>query len=207
MEASDRITGLILAGGLAERMGACKALLPLNGVSALETIVLRMREADVAEIVVVTGGHEETITAEANRLGCRSVYNPAYRTGMFSSIRAGVRALCSETEAFFLLPVDTPLVEAATYRALCGALREARGNVDVVYPTFRGERGHPPLIGCALIGPILEWEGAKGLRGFFEAYPNRSLDYATGDRATILDMDTPEDYAALQAYAARERTI
>jgi CTP:molybdopterin cytidylyltransferase MocA len=204
VEANCRVTGLILAGGLASRMGDCKALLPLNGVSALETIVSRMRVAGVGRILVVTGWFEKEITAEALRLGCDPVHNPAFETGMFSGILAGVRALPQDCEAFFLIPVDTPLVKAATYQALWRAFFEVCDDPDVAYPTFRGERGHPPLIGRAMIGPILEWQGEGGLHGLLESYPHRSVDVPTGDRSALLDMDTPDDYAALGRYASSE---
>jgi CTP:molybdopterin cytidylyltransferase MocA len=204
IEANSRVTGLILAGGLASRMGDCKALLPLNGRSALETIVSRMRAAGVGRVLVVTGWYEKKITVEALRLGCDPVHNPAYETGMFSGIVAGVRALPQDCEAFFLLPVDTPLVKAATYRALWCAFYEVCDDPDVAYPTFRGERGHPPLIGRAMIGPILEWQGEGGLHGLLESHPHRSVDVPTGDRSVLLDMDTPEDYALLGRYASSE---
>lgn len=200
-----KIVGLVLAGGLAERMGDCKVLLPLGRRSALERIVTRMRAARVDEILVVTGGHEERIHAETVRLGCRPVYNPAYRSGMFSSILAGVRALPEEAEAFFLLPADTPLVKTATYRALLDVFYGGFGRADVLYPTCRGERGHPPLIGRALVDPILHWSGERGLRGLLETRPCNAQDVPTADRATLLDMDTPEDYSALKRYARNEK--
>ena len=201
---ADRIVGLILAGGLAERMGDCKVLLPVGELSALELIVSRMKASGVERIIVVTGGHEERIQAEAARLGCRPVYNPAYKSGMFSSILAGVRALPDDTEAFLLLPADTPLVKAYTYRSLIFSFYESYGNPDIVYPTFAGMRGHPPVIGRTLFDRILKWQGERGLRGLLEEYPNRSIDVPTADRGTQLDMDTPADYEGLLSYAATE---
>ncbi len=198
------IVGLVMAGGLASRMGECKVLLPVGGKSALEQIATRMREAAVREVVVVTGGYEERIHAEALRLKCRPVYNPAFRSGMFSSVLTGVRALPEETEAFFFLPADTPLIKPFTYRTLIEALCGDDDTPQVVYPTFMGEREHPPLIGRALIDPILRWSGEGGLRGLLESRPHASRDVPTADRGTSLDMDTPGDYAALKTYAEDE---
>lgn len=193
-----------MAGGLASRMGECKILLPLAGKSALEQVVSRMRAAGVEEIIVVTGGYEERIGEEALRLKCRPVHNPAFRDGMFGSVLAGVRALPDKTEAFFFLPADTPLVKTSTYRALAASFR-GPGKMDVVYPTFREARGHPPLIGRSLIGPILRWGGEGGLRGLLECSAPASLDVPTADRGATLDMDTPDDYERLKAYAEAER--
>lgn len=193
-----------MAGGLASRMGECKILLPLAGKSALEQIVTRMRKGGAGEILVVTGGYAERIHDEASRLNCRAVHNPAFRSGMFSSVLTGVAALPADADAFFFLPADTPLIKPSTYRSLIEAYAEARGGVQVVYPTFMGNRTHPPLIARALAEPILAWSGEGGLRGLLESGRVMGMEVATADRGSSLDMDTPADYEALKAYAERE---
>ncbi|MDR1885116.1 MAG: NTP transferase domain-containing protein [Synergistaceae bacterium] len=195
-----RIAGLVLAGGLAERMNRCKVLLPLDGVSALGHITRRMRDSGVGSITVVTGGHEEMVRKEALRLGCSAVFNPAHESGMYSSVISGVKALSDDTLSFLLIPADIPLVKPATYRALIEAFEESSGSPDVVYPTFRGDRGHPVLMGRAMIGPIMNWYGKNGLRGLLADHPHRSVDVPTADRSILLDMDTPGDYEAMQDY-------
>ena len=199
-----RISGLILAAGLSERMGECKALMPMARNSALEVIVTRMRAAGVESITIVTGWHEEAIRREALRLGCDTAFNPAYKTGMFSSVVTGVKALKDSSDAFFLLPVDIPLVKTATYRAMIDAFSEGYGTPEVIYPAFMGERGHPPLIGRELIGPILDWHGRNGLGGLLGERA-RSIDVPTADRAVLLDMDTQNDYKALLLYCMDEK--
>lgn len=197
---------VVLAGGLAERMGECKILLPIGERSALDILTSRMRAAGIGGIVAVTGGHEEKIRPEALRLGLEITHNPAYESGMFSSVLAGIDALPADIDAFFLLPADTPLVKPSTYRALAAAFAGLRASsrIDVLYPTFKGERGHPPLISRDLAGKIKEWSGEGGLRGMFEESWVRWSEVRTADRAVLLDMDTQEDYTALKKYAQNE---
>ncbi|MDR1020572.1 MAG: NTP transferase domain-containing protein [Synergistaceae bacterium] len=199
-----KIAGLVLAAGSAERMGECKALMPLPRDSALEVIVTRMRAAGVSSVTVVTGGYEETVRRESLRLDCDTAFNPAYRSGMFSSVLTGIRAIGDGTDAFFLLPVDVPLVKPPTYRAMIDAFIEGYDAPEVVYPTFSGERGHPPLIGREMTGRILAWGGEGGLRGLL-ALSEKSLDVPTADRAVLLDMDTQDDYRALLSYRMGEK--
>ena len=185
-------------------MGECKALMPLPKYSALEVIVSRMRAAGVSSVAVVTGGYEETVRREALRLDCDTAFNPAYRSGMFSSVLTGIRAIGDGTDAFFVLPVDIPLVKPQTYRAMIDAFTEGHDAPEVVYPTFLGERGHPPLIGREMMGRILAWGGEGGLRALL-AQSEKSLDVPTADRAILLDMDTQEDYRALLTYRMGEK--
>jgi Uncharacterized MobA-related protein len=200
------VAGLVLAGGMARRMGACKVLLPVAGCGALEQLVSRMRAGGVGRIVVVTGGYADRTRAEALRLGCTPAHNPDYETGMFSSVLAGVRALPPDADAFFLIPGDTPLVKPATYRMLIDAFDAPPDDEapDAVHPEFCGERGHPPLIRGELAAKVLSWGGMDGMRGFLEAHAPRRRTVAVADRAVLLDMDTPEDYETLQRYAQTE---
>jgi CTP:molybdopterin cytidylyltransferase MocA len=204
MKLAEGVAGLILAAGMASRMGKFKPLLPVPRASALETAVSRMTCAGVANIMVVTGHNKGRLAKEAKRLGCQPVYNARYKSGMFSSVTEGIRALPPSADAFFLLPADVPLVKTATYKALIDAFCEGCGNPEVVYPTFQGLRGHPPLIGRSLIEPILSWRGEGGLRAFLSNFPHNAAEIPSGDRGTMLDMDTPGDYAKLLAYSERE---
>ncbi len=195
------VAALILAAGYSSRLGALKPLQPLGSSTFLEEAVLRFRGAGVDDIRVVTGHRAEELAPLVSRLGVRAVFNPDYGQGMFASVRAGVRSLESGTPAFFLLPVDIPLVKPHTLMAL----REARNQSGalIVYPCFQGQRGHPPLIssGCVVNLPR---ECPGGLRAFLSRLGAAALDLEVADEAILWDCDTPEDYHRLQAYAARE---
>jgi putative nucleotidyltransferase with HDIG domain len=199
-----KIAGLILAGGLSSRMGECKALMRIKRTSALEVIVTRMKASGVRAITVVTGAYAEAVRKEAVRLGCRVEHNPAFMSGMFSSVIAGVKAFKDRPDAFFTLPVDIPLVKPYTYRSMIDAFGEGYGTPEVVYPFFMGERGHPPLVGREMIDSIIGWDGVGGLHGLLENC-TRSLDVRTADRAILLDMDTRDDYEELLRYNAGEK--
>ena len=198
---SSRVVALILGAGLATRMGECKVLLPLGGKSALEQIADRLRAGGIDEIWVVTGAREPMVRSEAQRLGCSVVYNAAYREGMFSSVFAGVSALPRCADGFLLLPGDTPLIKPETVRTL---LRAFEKNKNLVYPTFLGERGHPPVIGSSLIPSILNWRGDGGLRALLEERDSLAAHVPIPDRGVLLDMDTPEDYRGLEEYLKGE---
>lgn len=196
-----RVVALVLGAGLATRMGECKVLLSLGGKSALEQIAGRLRAGGIDEIWVVTGAREPLVREEAQRLGCSVVHNAAYREGMFSSIFAGVSALPRSADGFLLLPGDIPLVKPETIRTL---LRAFEKNSSLVYPTFLGERGHPPMIASSFIPSILNWRGEGGLRALLEENEALAVNAAVPDRGVLLDMDTHDDYQGLEEYLKYE---
>ena len=196
-----RLGGVVPAAGFSSRMGTCKALLGVGDRCALRRNVDLLRSAGVEEPVVVTGCYREIVEEEALVCGARAVFNEGYEDGMFSSIRKGVEALPYDLDAFFLLPVDIPMVRGATCVALAGVFING---VDIVYPAFRGLRGHPPLIGAALVPEILAWNGEGGLRALLEKHAERSAVVDVPDQGVAMDMDTPDDYRMLNELAARE---
>jgi len=196
-----RVCALILAGGLSSRMAPrFKPLLPLAGRTPLSWLAATFRAAGVTDITVVVGHRAEEAADEAARLGLYTVYNPYFKTGMYSSIKAGLAVLPAEASRFFLTPVDVPLFRPATVRRLLA--RAAEPDVPpALYPTFCGERGHPPLLSTAVIPAALEYDGERGLRCTLENFPFEEIPVADG--CILRDMDRPEDYAALNALAGR----
>jgi CTP:molybdopterin cytidylyltransferase MocA len=182
-------------------MGRFKPLLRLGDRCAIEWAAGAFQAAGVADIRVVTGHEAAALAATLAGTGIATVRNPDYAQGMYSSIRAGIAALSEDIDACFLLPVDIPLVRSATVAALAGRYD---GRAPVVYPAFRGQRGHPPLIGRTLFAEILAFDGEGGLRTVLQRHPAQAVPVP--DQAILFDMDTPEDYRRLDALA-RQRDV
>ncbi|MCE5282260.1 MAG: nucleotidyltransferase family protein [Deltaproteobacteria bacterium] len=185
---------LILGAGRSSRMGASKPLLPLAGQTLIERVVGLFKGVGVGQIVVVLGHEAGQLLPLLGRLGVVPVVNPRYDEGMFTSVQAGVGRLDRDCRAFFLLPVDIPLVGPGTLHALAEAFQKM--GVDVCRPVFQGRYGHPPLIAATLIPAILDFDGAGGLRALLARYRDRTADVAVEDPGILMDLDTREDYEA-----------
>ncbi len=200
MNHGGNMAALILAAGYSSRLGAWKPLQPLGTSTFIEEAVQRFKAAGVDDIRVVTGHRAAELAPLLDRLGVMTIFNPDYDQGMLASVRAGVGSLEPGVAAFFLLPVDIPLVRPGTIQALQQAYHSS--GALIIYPRFQGRRGHPPLISTACVVD-LPAVCKGGLRAFLSRYTVASLDLEVTDQAVLLDCDTPEDYHRLQAYAAR----
>lgn len=185
---------VILAAGLSSRMDGFKPLLHIGEKSLLAHCHDLFSAVAIDEQVVVVGHHLSEIVAEASLLGLAWCENRDYRSGMFSSVRCGVSALSAGIDAFFLLPVDIPLVRAATLTAILAAF--PAHNDTVIFPTFVGRRGHPSLIPASLIPAILLQDGDGRLEGLL--CRQRGIDLAVWDEGILLDVDTPADLDGLR---------
>ncbi len=192
-----RIAAIVLAAGYSSRMGTLKPMLKLGDKTILEQAIRLFRESGVEDVIVVVGHGAEQIVPIVHDCGARAITNEQFERGMFSSVQAGVNVLRPESEAFFVLPVDIPMVRTQTIRDLLGA--HWGGKSKIVVPAFRGKKGHPPLINASYRNEILSYSGEDGLRGFFRKHDRDSERVEVADEMILFDLDTPADYEALVA--------
>lgn len=178
------IEAIILAAGYSSRTTRYKMTLPLGK----KTVVERTMDAmlTVCDWAVVVCGHNREKTAKCLSRYRRAqlVYNPDYELGMFSSVKRGVSEL--ESDTFFIIPGDQPLVQPATLRKML----DAPG--DIINPAFNGKKGHPVLFRNNCRKAILEMPEDGILRDFIHTRETRVID--VDDEGVILDIDTDADY-------------
>lgn len=189
---------IIVSGGFSSRMGSFKPFLQFGDKSAIEIIIDTYKSAEINDIIVVAGYKGDEIADRLRELNVTCVQNQNYAEGMFTSVVKGVKALDTGVSAFFMQPVDIPLVKKHTLAVLQRQYQEsAKG---IVYPDFCGRKGHPPLIDCKYREAILKSNGEGGLKSILAGYAHDSIHVPVADKAVLMDMDTKADYEALLGY-------
>lgn len=90
-EELPNLRAVILAAGLSSRMrGHVKALRPLGDTTMLGAALRAFSRSGVPDVRVVTGHKQSEVAEETLRHNGIPVYNPEYREGMYTSIRAGL---------------------------------------------------------------------------------------------------------------------
>jgi molybdenum cofactor cytidylyltransferase len=192
----DNISAVILAAGDSRRMGRPKLLLPWGKTTVLGQVVTTFSKAGITDIVVVTGGVrdlvEGLVTELAKEFPVRTSYNPDYEHGeMLSSIKAGLKALDSQTHAALFALGDQPQVQVETVRHICTAFLGT--DATLVVPSFENQRGHPWLAVRSLWDEILTLPPSTTPRQFLNAHA-KQVEYITANKSILQDLDTPEDY-------------
>jgi molybdenum cofactor cytidylyltransferase len=188
---SAAISAIVLAAGMATRMGRLKQLLPFRGKILLEHVLDTLRSAGVEEIVVVLGFQADQIRSQVPLDSFKVVLNAAYREGMASSLQAGIAALSPDREAALIMLADQPLVQPGTIHQLMAAYRQAR--LPFTIPVYDGQRGNPVLIDRTVFPDIFQLSGDTGCRKLFPAYREQILEVPVDDPGVLLDIDTQED--------------
>jgi len=192
------VSALVLAAGPSRRMGAPKLALLVDGVPMLRRVVDAAVRSRVRETVVVLGAHQEAYRPLLAGAPVHIVENPDYEHGMSTSIRTGVAALSSESEAVVILVADQPGVSAAVVNRLIDAYVAERKRI--VASAYRGTVGVPVLFDGALYLELLTLEGDAGARSVIETYPQHGIAVPLEDDLWQ-DVDTPEDLARLSGAA------
>jgi len=185
------VAGILLAAGEGSRLGRPKALVELGGQTLAERGIALLRAGGADPVLVVTGAAAVEID------GARAVHNPDWRSGMGSSLAAGLRAL-DETGsgAAVIALADQPLVGAEAVRRLIAAYQ---AGASVAVAAYAGKPRNPVLIAREHWAAVTELAaGDTGARPFLRAHPELVTLVECGDTGSPDDVDTPEDLARVR---------
>ena len=187
----SRVAGVLLAAGEGTRLGTPKALVELGGRRLVDRGADLLRDGGTAPVVVVTGA--VPVTAPDVIL----VPNPDWRTGMGSSLAAGLRALPAECAAAVIALVDQPLIGAGVVRRLVAA---HQAGAELVVAGYHGRPRNPVLLARRhWAGVIAAADGDTGARPYLRANPGLVTLVECADIGAPDDVDTPEDLARVGA--------
>ncbi len=189
-----RYTAIVLAAGFSSRMDEFKPLLHM-GEETITNRVISIFQSNGIEVILVTGWRKDELTAGIKPHDITVVENPDFASGMFSSIQAGVKSLSLSQQAFFIMPVDIPLVRPNTIKRLIDTASEYPERI--IYPVFNGVRGHPPIIPVSLVHDILHWQKEGGLHAVLDSHADMGIDVTVPDEHILLDIDNRQDYLNL----------
>lgn len=189
------VTGVLLAGGRAERMGGRdKGLLPLAGEPLIAHGVRRLRP-QVAELLISANRHQEVYRT----FGCRVVGDDAEI--QFRGPLAGVLAAMEVAETPYLLtaPCDSPLLPPDYAQRMWAALEQQGASVSVAF----GEGCWQPvfaLLSVALRDDLAEWLAMSqgGVGRWLQRFQPARVEFANGP-AMFRNVNTPEELARLEA--------
>jgi molybdenum cofactor cytidylyltransferase len=187
------IASIVLAAGLARRMGRQKLLLDLRGKPVVRWSVEAVLP-HVGDVVVVTGQDDAGLRAALDGLPVRFAVNPRPQAGQGSSIVVGMAALKPWTAAVLIALGDQPRLPEGVIPALLQA-REKTAR-PIVAPVYRGMQGTPVLFSGDVFAELAALAGDAGARAVVQAKSGRVARVEL-DVPMPLDVDTPEDYARL----------
>lgn len=184
--------GLILAAGESSRMGYPKALLLYRGETFLDRLIALFAAHCSAVTVVLGAGAERIRAGIAPTPATQLIVNANYEKGMLTSLKCGLRAVPASAGAVLFTLVDHPAVAPETVRAL------TRGATPLLrIPRHGGRRGHPLLIGRALLPEFLALPDGAAPRDVVHRHLDEAEFLDTDDPGVLADIDDAAAYRTL----------
>jgi len=199
-----KIAAVILAAGRGTRFArGFKLLADCEGAPLVRRVARIALEAELPEIVVVTGHEREAVEAALAGMalcepgGSRSkllrfVFNPYFASGMASSLKAGLAAVSDDADGALILLGDMPRVRPTTLTALVGAFRE-HPQAEAIVPLHGGRRGNPALLAKAMFPRIAQLEADEGARRLLQGA--QIVERPVDDAGVLFDVDSRDDLA------------
>ncbi len=189
------ITGVILAGGRATRMGGQdKGLVLLNGKCMVEYVIAALRP-QVGELLISANRNHEQYAV----LGDCPVLADTF--GYYDGPLAGMATALAKAQTDYVLfvPCDSPLLSPQMAERLYISLIGADADVSVADD---GNRMHPvfSLMRRGLLANLLVFlkTGERSLHRFFAQHSLTRVNFSDA-RDSFLNINTPEEHAALAA--------
>ena len=212
-DVSVRVAGILLAAGDGSRLGQPKALVTIAGRTLAERGVALLAEGGADPVLVVTGAAPISVATLHTVYNFTTVYNSEWRSGMGSSLVAGLAALevpatpagpdgeqiadtRDEIGAAVIALADQPLIGPEAVRRLISAFDDG---AQVAVASYGGQPRNPVLIARHLWPQVIgAAEGDAGARPFLRAHPELVTPVECGDTGSPDDIDTDDDLTRLR---------
>jgi molybdenum cofactor cytidylyltransferase len=187
---------IILAAGNSSRLGEPKQLLSYQSNSLIRNVVEQSQKIPQAIAMVVTGASADLIETELVGQHIFIRYNPAWSTGMASSIKTGVSEfllLHPSLDALLITVCDQPFLRSEIMRSLIEEYNSTSKNI--IASAYNNTLGTPVLFSKKYFTALQQLQGQEGAKKIIITHPEdvSSINFPSGE----IDIDTKEDYNKL----------
>jgi molybdenum cofactor cytidylyltransferase len=189
---AHRIWATILAAGISSRMGRPKLSLPWGRHTILEETTDQVLAAGYDGVVVVLGDPRDELEPLLAERPVKMARNLNFRSGLSSSIKAGVAFIDSDATAFALVLANQPLITAKMHQLVLANFRKC--GKGICAPVHDGTVGHPVIFSAKHRTDMFALQGDHGERGLLDLYRDDLFTFEVKHPEIIQTISTPQDY-------------
>lgn len=190
-------------------MGQPKLLLTLAGIPIIERLLTALDRPSITARHVVTRRADEALQTEVSRVGGTLVIPmtdpPDMRTSVALALATIERDFSpGDDDGWLLVPADHPVLDRSLIDVMLAYWNSARPKILV--PRCGQRRGHPTMFQWGMSRELRRIPADRGLNWLLREYAADVAELSVESDAAITDLDTPEDYARLQAKWEADKT-
>ena len=197
---TPKLAALVLAAGSSSRLGEMKQLVDYRGQSLLAR-ACGLAIDSCEQVHCILGFQAERLLGELADKQVNILVNAHWRSGMSSSIAAGIRQVSEDIDAVLILLVDQWQLEASHIKRLIESWQKAPEKISLACKNAVGENnaamGPPVIFPRRYFSELMELTGEQGARPLLRKH-GRALNLMVLPQA-FTDLDTPEQLRQLRA--------
>jgi molybdenum cofactor cytidylyltransferase len=188
------ISAIVLAAGQSKRMGGDNKLIKkYNKKYLINHIIGTLIKSKVNKIIVVLGFQKikvRKITVKNKKINF--VFNKNYKSGMASSIKAGLKRISERSIGFLIVQADMPLISKKIINSLCYAIEN--NNKEIVVPIYKINMGNPIGFKSSMIKILNKTKGDSGAKKMIKRNKKKLSLIKVNSKSIFKDFNTQGDF-------------
>jgi molybdenum cofactor cytidylyltransferase len=188
-----------------------RLLTALENAGIDETVLVLGHKADIIQASLSTRAHATLRGPQRPAMHIHQVMNPQPTDGQNSSLHLGLaKAQSLQAQWLMVALADQPLLDTADLQALIAAVKASPAGTQMLQPWLDNQPGNPVMLSQQVMSDLLshsqgasfsDGTSSKDLPGgkeWRQLNPQQFRPWVTLNHHYKVDMDTPQDIAALQ---------
>ena len=188
------ISAILLAAGQSKRMdGENKLLKKYKKKHLINHILNNLNKSKISKIIVVLGFQRSKvmkILLKNKKVKC--IYNKKYKSGMASSIKAGLKKISQKNTGFLIIHADMPLVSTGIINLFCLGLNKS--NKEIFVPINKKKIGNPIGFKRSMIKILKKIKGDKGAKKIIRRNKHKLYFIKINSKSIFGDFNTQRDF-------------
>ena len=189
------ISAILLAAGQSKRMnGDNKLIKKYNKKYLINHIVGTLIKSKVDKIIIVLGFQSRKvrkITAKNEKINF--IYNKNYKSGISSSIKAGLKRVSKKNIGFLIVQADMPLISKNIINSICYVVKKNRK--EIIAPTYKGKMGNPIGFKYSMVKILNKVKKDSGAKKIILRNKKRLGLIKVNSKSIFKDFNTKRDFS------------
>jgi len=189
------ISAILLAAGQSKRMGGDNKLIKkYNKKYLINYIVGTLIKSKVDKIIIVLGFQSRKvrkITAKNEKINF--IYNKNYKSGISSSIKAGLKRVSKKNIGFLIVQADMPLISKNIINSICYVVKKNRK--EIIAPTYKGKMGNPIGFKYSMVKILNKVKKDSGAKKIILRNKKRLGLIKVNSKSIFKDFNTKRDFS------------
>jgi len=188
------ISAIVLAAGQSIRMGDDNKLVKkYKNRYLINHILNTLIKSKIEKIIVVLGFEKSRVRKIIiKNKKINFVFNKNYKSGMSSSIKAGLKRISERSIGFLIVQADMPLISKKIINSLCYAIEN--NNKEIVVPIYKRNIGNPIGFKSSMIKILNKTKGDSGAKKMIKRNKKKLSLIKVNSKSIFKDFNTQRDF-------------